>query len=132
MGLHLLGKTKIAQLDRVVASKEDVLGLQVSVENSDLSLLSLETGCFGLWSQNIGSNLSGIVAIMAAEKGGHELRQNTPNELLLRIFVNLLKVLDDHAQISTTAVFHVQIQILAGLEVFAMVVSDDVRVSEGA
>jgi hypothetical protein len=53
MGLHLLGKTKIAQLDSVVTSKEDVLGLQVSVKNGNLSLLSLETGCLGLLSQNI-------------------------------------------------------------------------------
>lgn len=67
---------------------------------------------------------------MAAVEGRNELRKDAPHKRLLSILVLLLQLLDDPTEISITAVFHVQVQILGRLEVFAVVVADNVGMAQ--
>lgn len=71
-----------------------------------------------------------IDAVVAAEKGRHQLREGVPDKGLGGALALVLEVLDDTAEVTAAAVLHVQVQLLLGLEVFAVVVADDVGVAE--
>lgn len=150
MGLHQFGQPKVTQLDSVITSQEDygnrlasslrmvaalvkltIFRLEIAMQDHDLRLLPLETLLLWDRSQDVRSHRWRVDSIVAAIQSGHQLGQNTPNKLLFRIFVRGLEVLDDHAQVTAPAVFHVEIQVLRGLEVFSVVVGDDVGVSQG-
>ncbi|TFB01269.1 hypothetical protein CCMA1212_006799 [Trichoderma ghanense] len=64
---------------------------------------------------DITANVGGVNAIMTAIQGQNQLAKDAPDKALLR---------------PLALVFHVQVQVLARLEVLAVVVGDDVRVAE--
>lgn len=67
---------------------------------------------------------------MAAVQGADDLAEDAPDKFLLAHLVLVLQVADDASQISVAAVFHVQVQVLARLDVVALEVRDDVGVSK--
>lgn len=67
---------------------------------------------------------------MASVKGEGELTEDAPNEALLSSLALELQVLDDSAKVSIATVLHIQVQVLARFQVFAVVVGDDIGVSE--
>jgi hypothetical protein len=56
------------------------------------------------------------------------LGEDAPHKRLFGVLVLVGQVLDDAPEVAVSAVFHVEVQVLADLEVFAVVVADDVRV----
>lgn len=71
-----------------------------------------------------------VNAVVAAEEGGHQLREGVPDEGLGGALALVLEVPDDATEVPAAAVLHVQVQLLLGLEVLAVVVADDVGVAE--
>ena len=67
---------------------------------------------------------------MASVESIHDLAEDGPDELLVGELVLVLEVLDDAAEVAVAAVLHVQVQVLRGLQVLALVVADDVWVYE--
>lgn len=82
-------------------------------------------------SHDILANFGGINAIVATIQGGHKLRKDAPDESLLCVLVLGLKISNNTAQIAIATVFHVDVQVLTGFEMFAAVVSDNVGVAKG-
>lgn len=67
---------------------------------------------------------------MAAVQGADDLAEDAPDELLLAHLVLVLQVADDASQVAVAAVLHVQMQVLARLDVVALEVGDDVGVAQ--
>src|SRR3954465_10539544 len=109
MRLHLLGQSEITELDCVVATKEDVFGFEITMQDGHLSLLALKTRCFWGRAQYVRSHLRGVSTVMTPEQSSDKLGQNAPDEFLLGILVCLLQVLDHHTQVSTSTVLHVEV-----------------------
>jgi len=68
---------------------------------------------------------------MAAIQRPHQLRKDTPHELLLGQHISLSQLLDIPAQVAVAAVLHVKVDIVGGLDVLARVVLHDVGVAQG-
>ena len=69
-----------------------------------------------------------VDTIVAPIESGDDLGEYIPNIILCRIFFLGFELLDDPAKVSTTAVLHVKMDILAVFQVITVVVSNDVRV----
>jgi hypothetical protein len=67
---------------------------------------------------------------MAAIKRTDNLAKDAPYKLLLANLVLVLEVSDDAPQIAIATVFHVQMQVLGGLDVVPLKVCDDVGMPE--
>jgi high-affinity nickel permease len=63
---------------------------------------------------------------VAAVQRRDELAEDAPHKALLRVHAAVGQVLDDAAQVAVAAVLHVEVQVLALLEVFAVVVGYNV------
>lgn len=70
-----------------------------------------------------------INAIMTTIQGGNELGEYGPYKRFIRILIVRLQILNDLAQISSIAVFHVEVHILCRLEVLAMKVTNNIWMS---
>jgi hypothetical protein len=63
-------------------------------------------------------------------KGQRQLTEDAPDERLRSPLALVLEVPDDPAQVPVPTVFHIQVQVLARLEVLSVVVLNDVVVSK--
>lgn len=76
------------------------------------------------------TNTRRILTVMTPIQRTHQLRKHLPHKLLVRKPVPILQLLDITSEISIPAVFHIQMQIMRGFEMFAMAVLYDVGVAE--
>lgn len=67
---------------------------------------------------------------MASVESEGELAEDAPYEALLSTLALKLQVLDDSAKVSIATVLHIQVQVLARFQMLAVVVGNDVGVSE--
>lgn len=67
---------------------------------------------------------------MASVQSQRQLAKDAPDKALLRMLSRALEVVNHLPQVSVAAILHIQVQILAALEMLSMVVSDDVGVSK--
>lgn len=77
------------------------------------------------------SNLRRLTPNMTPIKRLNDLCEDSPDKFFRRIFPRLLESFDNAAQITATAVFHVDVEFLRLLEVFAVEVRYDVGMVEG-
>lgn len=82
-------------------------------------------------AEHIAPNIRRIDTVVATEQGQNQLAEYAPNEALLRPLTLEGEVLDHPTEVAVAAVLHVQVQILGDLQVFTVVVGDDVGVTEG-
>lgn len=71
-----------------------------------------------------------VLPIVTAVESIHNLGEYGPDKFLLGKLVLVLEILDDATEVAVATVFHVEMQILRGLEMFALVVADDVGMDE--
>lgn len=109
-----------------------ILRLKISMKNSHSSSWSLGRRSDGALceAQHVGANVWGVNTIVTAIQSKDQLAKDAPNKAFLGSLALKLQVLDDSTKVSVATVFHVQVQVLARLEVFAVVVGDDVGVSQ--
>lgn len=67
---------------------------------------------------------------MTSIQGSDNLCKYPPYELLCRKLAGRLQILDDCPQVSAATVFHIDVQVLAVLQMFSMEIADDVGVLE--
>lgn len=67
---------------------------------------------------------------MATVQGRDELRKNAPNKGFLCVLVSLGQVSNHTAQVTVATVLHVQVQVLRGFEVLAVIVSNNVDMAQ--
>lgn len=82
-------------------------------------------------TQNIGADLGRVDAVVTPIQGHDQLAEDAPDKAFLGPLTLHCEVLDDTAEVAVAAVLHVQVQVLADLEVFTVVVGNDVGVAEG-
>lgn len=68
---------------------------------------------------------------MASVQSLNELREDVPDIALIGIFLFIFQPLNLLAQISASTIFHVNVQLLSGFEVFAMAVTNNIGMIEG-
>lgn len=68
---------------------------------------------------------------MTPIQGHDQLAEDAPDKAFLGSLTLHCEVLDDTTEVAVAAVLHVQVQVLADLEVFTVVVGDDVGMAEG-
>jgi hypothetical protein len=109
-----------------------ILRFQISVKNHVRRLFALEFVWLRVLSQphNIAPDIRWILSVMAAIERGNQLRKDAPNKLLFSILVFVFQPLDHLSQITVAAIFHVQVEVLSDFEMFALVVLNDIRMSE--
>lgn len=102
------------------------------MQNHDLVLSTQTLWRFDLTrqAQHVCACFRRIEAVVATVEGSGQLREYAPDKSLLGELILSDKVPDQLAEISTTTVFHVQVQVLSVLEMVAVVVCDDVRVPQ--
>lgn len=61
-----------------------------------------------------------------------QLREYSPHEFFLGVLLGVNEVLDDLPEVATSAILHVDEEILGGFEMFAVVVGDNVGVAQRA
>ena len=71
-----------------------------------------------------------VFTVVAAVQGADDLAEDAPHKFLLAHEVFVLQVADDASQVAIAAVLHVQVQVLARLDVVALEVGDDVGVPQ--
>jgi hypothetical protein len=81
-------------------------------------------------SHDITPNFRRVNAIVTPVKGSDQLSEHAPHKALFRVLFLDLKVFDDATEISISTIFHIEVEVLSGLQVFSVVVSDDVWVSK--
>jgi hypothetical protein len=91
--------------------------------------------CLGLLhsaaeAEPIVANLRRVAASVAPEQRRSQLGQDAPHEVFGRQLAATLVVVDDLAQVSISAVLHVQVEVLGLLQVFALKVLHDVGMAE--
>ena len=106
-----------------------VFGLEISMQDHGSSRVAGRLRVSDK-PHDIAACLRRVFAIVAAVQSAHDLAEDAPHELLLADLVLALQVADDPAQIAIAAIFHVQMQILRGLDVVALEVGHDVGVPE--
>jgi len=72
-----------------------------------------------------------ILPIMTPIQRSHQLREDTPHEVLFGQHIPLPQLLDIPAQVAVAAVLHVEVDVVGGLDVLARVVLHDVGVAQG-
>lgn len=107
-----------------------ILGLQITMHNHDTTFWCLLILGPGNDTQDIGSNLGRVNAIMTSVQSRDELRKGSPNERLGSPLALIREVLDHSAQVAASTVFHVQVELLLAFQVLTVVVGDNVGVSE--
>lgn len=109
-----------------------ILRLQVAVQDGHGSGrdLGIATGIALRQPQDVGADLGRIDAIMAAVESHDELTEDAPDKALLGPLSLELEVLDDATEVTVAAVFHVQMQVLADLEMLAVVVGHNVGMAQ--
>lgn len=80
-------------------------------------------------AQDVAAGGGGVLAVVAAVQGADDLAEDAPHKLLVADLVLVLQLADDAAQVAVAAVLHVQVQVLAGLDVVALKVGHDVGVA---
>ncbi len=68
---------------------------------------------------------------MTAVQRRDQLRKDAPDKRLLGILVLGSQVSDHSAQVAIATVLHVQVEVLGRFEMLAVIVADDVGVSQG-
>ena len=68
---------------------------------------------------------------MTSVQGSNNLRKDPPHELLFSVLAGSFQVLDDGSQVTTTAILHVDVEVLAVLQMFSMEVADYVGMLKG-
>ena len=81
---------------------------------------------------DIFAHLGWIHAVMASIERSDQLCKDAPDKFFLGILVGGCQVLDDLTQVSTTAILHVDVEVLRGLEVLPMIVGHNVWVAQRA
>lgn len=130
--VDLVSKTAIKINENCGGAVLTVLRFQVSVQNSHCASRDLGcTVCVPLrQAQHLSSHLGRVDTVMASIQGQDELAEYAPDEALGRTLVLVLEILDNTAKVTITAVLHIQMQILAHLEMFSVVVCDDVGMAQ--
>lgn len=101
------------------------------MQNSHGTCRRLDTSSRALsQAQNIGANLWGVDTIVTPVEGHDELAENAPNEALLSALALELQVLDDPTKVSVSTILHVQMQVLAELQMLSVVVGDNVGMAK--
>jgi len=114
---------------RIHVEKLTIFGLEVAVEYCHASRRRLGSrGCAE--PQHRLTNFGGVDAIVTTVQGGDQLGKGAPDKRFLRILILLRQITDHPAQVAISAVFHVEVKVLRGFEVLAMVVADDVWVAQ--
>lgn len=80
--------------------------------------------------QRVCANIWRVDTIVTAVQRQSQLAEDAPDKRLGRPLPLVLEVPDDSPKISIPTIFHVQVQVLTRLEVFPVVVLDDVVVSK--
>lgn len=78
----------------------------------------------------IRTRLGRINTVVTPVQRHDELAENTPYEALLCSLPLVLQVLNHSSEVAVPAVLHVQVKVLAGFEVLAVVVGDDIGVAQ--
>lgn len=81
-------------------------------------------------AKHIGADLWGIRSIMAAIQSHDQLAKYAPNKAFLCPVSLELEVLDHSPEITIATVLHIQMQVLARLQMLTVVVGNDVGVSQ--
>ena len=81
-------------------------------------------------AEHVGAHLGRIDTIVTAVQSQDELAEDAPDEALGSSLTLVLQVLDHTAEVAVAAILHVQVEILADLEMLAVVVGDNVWVPE--
>ena len=68
---------------------------------------------------------------MTSIQGAHQLCEDGPNEVLISVLIPTIELLDISSQISVAAELHVKMQIMTALQMLAVAILDDVRMSKG-
>ena len=85
---------------------------------------------FASQPQDIRSCFGRIHSIVTTIERRRQLREDAPDKGLLSILVFLDEILDDHAKVPSATVLHVQMEVLGVFEMLAVVVGDDVWMSQ--
>lgn len=67
-----------------------------------------------------------VYAVMTPVESGDDLREDIPDVIFRRVLFLGFKLLDGFTQISSTAIFHVKMKVLAVPQMITMIVADDV------
>ena len=81
-------------------------------------------------AQRVRTNIRWVNAIVTTIQRQGQLTEDAPDKRLASTLALVLQISNDPSKISVPAVFHVQVQVLARLEVLAVVVLHDVVVSK--
>lgn len=109
-----------------------VLGLEIPVKDghSTRGHLRRPLQCALGKAQYLRPNIRWINTIVTTVQRQGQLPKDTPDKGFGRSLTLVLEIPNNPAEISISAVFHVQVQVLARLEVFSVVVLDNVVVSK--
>jgi hypothetical protein len=77
------------------------------------------------------TNRRRILTVMATVQRTHQLCEDCPNELLIRIHLPGLQAFDVTSKIAVATILHIQMQIILAFQVVSAVVLHDVGVSQG-
>lgn len=109
-----------------------ILGLEITVQNRHCPGRCLGGSARAALRQaeHVCAHVRLVNAIMAAVQRHDQLAKYAPHETLLSSLALVLQVLYDSTEIAVAAILHVKMQVLAEFEMLAVVVGDDVGVSE--
>lgn len=117
---------------KALVPKLTILGLQVTVQNrhGTRGNLGPARGIPLRETEHIRADLWRVNTIVTPVQGHGQLAEDAPDEAFLSSLALEREVLDHAAEIAVAAVLHVEVEVLADLEVLAVVVGDDVGMSE--
>ena len=93
-------------------------------------ILALQCRPWVSLSLQITSRLGSINAIVTPVQGCHHLAEDSPNKFFLCKVSRLLQLFDDCAKVTSTTIFHVDVELLGLLQMFSMEVLNDVGMAE--
>ena len=93
-------------------------------------LLALQRLCIFPQPHDVSPDVGWVFAVVAAIKRRDQLRQYAPDKLFIGVLVLQLQSFDDLTQVSVPTVFHVEMEVLRGLEVVSLKVLHDVCMFE--
>lgn len=109
-----------------------ILGLQISMQNHAVALLRLiRQECLPIPDLSLISHARRIFPVVASEQSTYQLCKDLPDKLLFGVAIPIFQLLDVSAEVAIPTVLHVEVEVMARLEMFAVAVLDDVWMTEG-
>ena len=106
-----------------------VLGLQIPMKDHGLAWITDRLRVADQ-AHDVAASRGRVFTVVASVQGAHNLAEDAPDKLLLAHLVLVLEVADDASEVAVSTVFHVEVEVLRGLDVVALEVGDNVWVSE--